>query len=110
MRIHYLSLVAALTISGFTSGLATDAFAAQKEVSMGCTMAQLNTDKAKACIDMITKKGGTEHHLECNGGEVSCCNDEKDSGGRPAGFCITIKKNVQTKRPKVIETPAVDIQ
>jgi 1-aminocyclopropane-1-carboxylate deaminase/D-cysteine desulfhydrase-like pyridoxal-dependent ACC family enzyme len=107
MRIHNLSLVVALTVSGLTSAALSVASAKPKIVSMGCTMSQITSAAAKQCIDLNVS---SEHHVECSGGTISCCNDESDSGGRPAGFCITIKKVVQTKRPKITVAPVETAQ
>jgi hypothetical protein len=106
MRIHNLSFIVAWAALASTPLAVSEAFALDNDiVSEGCTVAQLRLPKAKECIDMIVKAGGTSHHVECSGGTISCCNDEPDSGGRPAGFCITIKKVVQTKRPKITVAP-----
>lgn len=107
MLIQKLSLVVSLTISAFLFGGVSVASAKPKIVSAGCTMDQLNTTAAKQCIDLNVS---SEHHVECSGGTVSCCNDEPDSGARPAGFCIDIKRVVQTKRPKISVAPVETAQ
>ncbi len=109
MRIHMLPFMFAFAVTGLMPGSVTNGFAREKAVSMGCTLSQLRTPEAKKCIELVVSEG-TIHHLECSGGTVSCCNDEPDSHGLPAGFCIDIKKIGQTKRPKVIETPATTAQ
>lgn len=111
MRGYKYSLIVALAISAVMPFAAGDALALDNDiVSEGCTVAQLRTSAARQCIDMAVKPGGTSHHVECSGGAISCCNDEPDSHGLPAGFCIAIKKNVQTKRPKIGNTPVETAQ
>jgi hypothetical protein len=111
MRIHNLSLVVALTISASTLITVTEAFSLDNDVvTQGCTLSQIRTPQARQCIDMIAKPGGTSHHVECSGGVISCCNDEPDSHGLPAGFCLDIKKIVQTKRPKISVAPVETAQ
>lgn len=109
MRVQMLSFMFSFAIVSFMPSAIISSFAKEKVVSMGCTSSQLNTSAAKKCIDLnITE--GTGHHLECSGGTVSCCNDEPDTHGLPAGFCLDIKKIGQAKRPKVMETPTTTAQ
>ena len=108
MRIHNLSLVVALTVSAFATSSASVAYAKPKVLRVGgCTVAQLRTPEAGRCLDLNIS---SEHHVECSGGVISCCNDEPDSHGLPAGFCIDVKRIVKTKRPNMTVAPAETAQ